>query len=730
MRGLIEGRTSACRQPAGYGHRAGFGVAAVAALLVALPTAAGQSQTTLTIATGSEQGVYYRLGKDLKSAIEKAARAKGRSITVKVDLTNGSVDNIERLVDGRAQLAFVQNDMVYHFARGTRNYAFPSDDVRGLASLYDEAIHIVARSKTHVERIEGLLGRKVAVGPRDSGTAFSSAAILAAAGMSRHNVECSYLSIEDAGKALRESRIDAAVFVSGVPAPVIADLAKHGPDIQFVRLRPGLVSKLCDRYPYFVPAKIPPRSYKGQTRGVSTVAVRALLVARKDLAGADARLVLAGLFGHADGDGGGHFAPPDMEHPDLLKGMTIPLHPAVMPEANGGIASWVWYAGTIAVALALLVLLVRYWRYVGRCLRRNDYLKITAILVLSIVFSWLLLFWCEHEHNSRYFGTLPEALWSVVVYLVSGLEDRAPETTSGKVISVLVFVMSAGVLAAIIGKFASFFIGKGKVRLPSGLSRHIIICHWGQSGDRIVKEIHSKDGDLSADIVVISPQDVNEAEWAIGPAYHNVYFMKGDPALPEVLRTANVSQARSLIILADPDTPDPDSATAMIALIAKELRTPKSKLHVVSELADPNREKHLTDAGVHETVCAAQFGRGILAQCSLNRELTKVYEELLAYSGESNEIHEIEAEDLPPFIVGMTFQQVASLLNSRRDSANPAVLVGVRRGGEIILNPNQDRRAARSRRFETFQEGDGLLVMAFEDFDLKKLKRPADRPSP
>ena len=63
----------------------------------------------------------------------------------------------------------------------------------------------------------------------------------------------------------------------------------------------------------------------------------------------------------------------------------------------------------------------------------------------------------------------------------------------------------------------------------------------------------------------------------------------------------------------------------------------------------------------------------------------------------------------------MSFEDALKLFANNRDKKNPSILLGVKRNGNIILNPKKGQ-------FDRFKDGDSLIVMAFESPDLSGLK--------
>jgi Trk K+ transport system NAD-binding subunit len=256
-----------------------------------------------------------------------------------------------------------------------------------------------------------------------------------------------------------------------------------------------------------------------------------------------------------------------------------------------------------------------------------------------------------------------------------------------------------------------------EVKMPKDMESHIVMCNWHDRGDRIIKELHSPLAAPETDIIVITEKDVNERELRLNPEYEKVFFIESDPTLHDVLKRARAHLATSVILLADDDVPDPDAKTALIALaLAKLTKDLPKKPHVIAEVMNHHKIEHLLDAGINEWVCSNDYGLGILAQSALYGKLSEVYQQLLTYSKDTNEIYMVDSKHYPQGFLGKGFTEITALLNADRNPANPAILLGVKRDNSVILNPKEDE-------FDVLKSGDSLIVIAFDPPDLTYLEK-------
>ncbi|MGE4220591.1 MAG: TAXI family TRAP transporter solute-binding subunit, partial [Alphaproteobacteria bacterium] len=175
----------------------------------------------LTLATGGEQGNYYRIGQIYKRKLA------AHGITVEVLPTQGSVENLTRLQRGEVDLAFVQSGI------GSAE-TYPG--LLGLGSLYFEPLWVFTRAPAAPELLRDLNGKRLAVGSEGSGTWAVTALLLAENGITADNSSLHRLSGESAAWALAAGDIDAMFVVAAPDAPLIKTLLSD-PQVRLMDFR-------------------------------------------------------------------------------------------------------------------------------------------------------------------------------------------------------------------------------------------------------------------------------------------------------------------------------------------------------------------------------------------------------------------------------------------------------------------------------------------------------------
>ena len=241
-------------------------VPGLATVLVAVCLAGVAAGTDLGLLTGAEGGTYYQFGQDLKRLL------KPNGINVTVHPSKGAVDNIYAVSQRSGlQLAIVQSDVLTFVAEQQSNptIARIAQGIRLVFPLYDEEVHVLARRE--LGTLDTLAGKRVAIGREGSGTYLTARLLVKLAGIAPGEM----VAI-DGGEALAElkaGRIDAMVSVIAQPVGRFRTDVKAEDGLALMPITSGAI---LDRY---AAAEISAGSYGWQTTPVSTVAVKAVLVA-------------------------------------------------------------------------------------------------------------------------------------------------------------------------------------------------------------------------------------------------------------------------------------------------------------------------------------------------------------------------------------------------------------------------------------------------------------------
>lgn len=319
---------------------AGLGIV-TALVLAAAPLAAEQvgnpAPVFFRIGTASTAGTYYPIGGLLTQAISAPPGARPCAdagvcgvpgVVASALASTGSVANVQAVQGGALESALVQGDVAALAHAGTAQDQPPADKLRAIANLYPEAIHLVVRQGTDIDSVADLRGRRVSLDEQGSGTLVDARIILAGAGLSEQDITPVHLTLDEAGAAMAQGRLDALFFVGGYPAGAIAQLASQQP-IRILPIDGALAQGLTGAHGFFSRGTIPAGTYEGQEADVRTLTIGAQWVTSADQPEALIHDITRALWsarsrrlldaGHARGS--------DITPDRALQGVAIPLHP-------------------------------------------------------------------------------------------------------------------------------------------------------------------------------------------------------------------------------------------------------------------------------------------------------------------------------------------------------------------------------------------------------------------
>jgi uncharacterized protein len=212
----------------------------------------------LIVSTGDRDGTYVRFFSEIARVCPQPPL---RALPSK-----GSLENLERVVNNQANLAFAQSDVLY--SKKLIEHDPSVEHVRTFLVLYLEEVHIlVPRYAASIRVFSDLAGKRI-------GT-YGGGSITSRLLFARTKVQpASILDVAgpfDAIHELNGDTVDAIIGVGGKPLPWVAAL---GPDY---KLLPFNVN--ADVSNIYVPARLE-YSNLGQVGSVGTVAVPSLLITR------------------------------------------------------------------------------------------------------------------------------------------------------------------------------------------------------------------------------------------------------------------------------------------------------------------------------------------------------------------------------------------------------------------------------------------------------------------
>ena len=274
----------------------------------------------VTIVTGGSSGPYNIIGTTLSQIYSKTY-----DVNSKAQSTGASIQNVNLVDQGKAEMGLVMSDVLSQAMAGTGSFPEKIENVEQVAALYPNYVQIVTSQKTGIKTMDDLKGKRVAVGDLNSGTEMNARALLNGHGITYDDLKVDYLGFSEAVDALRGGKIDAAVLTSGMPNASIMEL-QQGYDLQLVEIRKPMVDEISKDQAYFLSAEIPAGTYNNDAPIPTAMIVNALVV-RKDMSEADVYKLTKTFFENLNNLANAHQAAKGISLEGAQDGLVAPLHP-------------------------------------------------------------------------------------------------------------------------------------------------------------------------------------------------------------------------------------------------------------------------------------------------------------------------------------------------------------------------------------------------------------------
>jgi uncharacterized protein len=259
---------------------AGFGGLVLAAPALGIRPATAQDARFFRIASGPTESSLFQAGTLIGQIVSSPPGARdcarggacGVPGTIAVNQTTpGSLANLDLLAAGRIDSILCQADFAHAAFTGSGLWrgkpAF--SNLRVLAHLYPETVHVVVRRAAGIADLRGLRGKPISLGERESGTATNARAILTAAGLAERDIRAQYFKTAEAVEAMKQGTLDAFFDTAAVPSSLVRELAEER-EVALLSLD-GLLARLRPQQPFLSATAIPAGIYAnvGETPSLS-----------------------------------------------------------------------------------------------------------------------------------------------------------------------------------------------------------------------------------------------------------------------------------------------------------------------------------------------------------------------------------------------------------------------------------------------------------------------------
>ena len=261
-------------------------LALVLAAGLALAGIGQAQQRQLSIGTGDPGGVYFPLGGAVASVLAKAV--PGLHATVEV--TGGSVDNINLIAAGQSDLGFTMADAAMDAIQGQDKFRNNKVALQTLLVVYPNRMHVVTVEGSGIETLADLKGKRVSTGSPGSATEIMASRAIDVIGLDKDkDMQRERLGVAESVNALTDKRIDAFFWVGGIPTAAIATLATTAGVRMKLIDHADIVDKMNDKYgKLYSKSRIKAGTYPGYKTDCDVAEVWNLIVTGNRMSDEDA----------------------------------------------------------------------------------------------------------------------------------------------------------------------------------------------------------------------------------------------------------------------------------------------------------------------------------------------------------------------------------------------------------------------------------------------------------
>lgn len=300
-----------------------FIILIIGTLILTFSLSGSAQKEFLAIATGGTGGTYYPLG----GALAQLLSNQIDNLIVTAQTGNASIANCNLIGRHQIETGFSQANTTYwaYSATGLLADTEPIENLRGIASLYPETIHILATKESGIKTIADLKGKSVGVGAPNSGTAADAEIIVEAHGVSFDDMNVDYIDFNEVADRLIDGQIDAGFTTAGYPTSSVINIATVR-DIVLIPVDLEVAEKLVEEIPYYGITEIPAGMYTGVEVPVRALATPALWICDSQLDPTLVYKMTKALWENTDILAQTHAKGKDITLETALDGIGIPLH--------------------------------------------------------------------------------------------------------------------------------------------------------------------------------------------------------------------------------------------------------------------------------------------------------------------------------------------------------------------------------------------------------------------
>lgn len=297
------------------------------------PMNAHSKTKVVTIGTGGITGVYYPAGGAIAKMVSKKSKEYGFRATV--ESTDGSVFNINAIMEGEFEFGIVQSDRQYEAAQGLEEWKKkgPQKDLRAVFSIHPEILTLLATADSGIKTIKDIKGKRINIGNPGSGQHQNSIDALTAVGFDyKKDIKAEEANVHDASELLQKGQLDAFFYTVGHPSEAFKEATTSATKVRFVSISGHGIDKFIEEKPYYTKSVIPIELYVGAANkaDVDSFGVKATFVTSVKIPAHIVYAITKEVFENFEEFKQLHPAFKSLTKKGMLEGLSAPIHPGAV----------------------------------------------------------------------------------------------------------------------------------------------------------------------------------------------------------------------------------------------------------------------------------------------------------------------------------------------------------------------------------------------------------------
>ncbi|MFC7322145.1 potassium channel family protein [Halobacillus campisalis] len=233
------------------------------------------------------------------------------------------------------------------------------------------------------------------------------------------------------------------------------------------------------------------------------------------------------------------------------------------------------------------------------------FLRLLGTVLLFMVFYGVVI----HTIEPGTFTTVFDGIWwAFITGATVGYGDYVPLTTAGRIITILLILTGGGLITFYMATLSAATVqherdlSRGRVQYKG--KHHIVIIGWNERTRQLIDMMEKNN---SEEYIVLIDRSMKR----LYENHSNVHFVHGDATMEETMEKANLKEAKTAIITADPSKAE-HSADQSVIHQTVALKGHHPSLFIIAEVLTDKQKINAERAGANTVIRSNDFMSSLL----------------------------------------------------------------------------------------------------------------------